>query len=387
MPRQNGYERNSMHIDDPESQDFLLNTQSQSNIQQQSNAKRRIEENAENRLTPKRVKPETLESNLLKCDPEKFFEIHKYIHQYNEDVLVKEYADLFLNNNNIMQPIIMKEEDIQECLKYDSISPCADKTYDSIIHLFLLYFQVFYFNHNVMQATNNNVHMINPITNFWIPQFQLLPMSILSKFTEIKQSFAILMQSTAAQGTDFTCELLLLRIIDTIIQDLRSRSETSILTEVVEYHFSIGYAKAKMEFKKNYGEKKIEWDKKSSKIRHSIPSWRKSSPNEQPKDLKSWMGRDISKRILEKKEKLHGVTVNQEFEKFLSEAVEAQEDSKQKQLHRNRKKFFKDFSKAKFDKNKNKQKEKSKNNNNSNNSKSSSSSSKTTKTSIPLKVN
>jgi len=140
------------------------------------------------------------------------------------------------------------------------------------------YFQLQYFQNNVVQATAEAKTMFNPKCDFFVPQFPLLPEKSLDDITRSKIAFVLLYQNSAVEGAQFTRELLLIRIIKDIRNFVNETSCKDVNTaDAIKHIFSLGYMRAKIEFNLQYKIKNIDWGKREDKVRHTIPFWRKQT--------------------------------------------------------------------------------------------------------------
>ena len=274
--------------------------------------KRKAEKVVENSGKKSKINIADISESLLIHDSEKLLCIHKFVKSYTTDVLVTEYVDLFLKNQVI--PILPDTSVIEEWLMKESAREAETEVLSKLTTNFISYLQIKYFQNNTMNATAQKVHMFNPKSDFWIPQFTLLPLQSLEEFTELKKTFAICLQTSACKATDFSLQLILLRNIELIVTN--SQSEDNLRDEI-EYNLAIAYTKAMMEFTKEFKPKIIDWTVKKSKIRNSLPKWRTDDSKKPPAEPFNVYAKKIEKRYADGAEKTRGSEVKTELDNFL----------------------------------------------------------------------
>jgi hypothetical protein len=242
--------------------------------------------------------------------------ISDYLDDYDSDILVKTYVDWLLEWKIL--PVVPEREELDEYIKMKPTSQLPYQCHDFILNNFMNYFQVRYFVNNVEKAKQHKVELFNPRLNFNIPQFQLLPQKKLTEVTDIKQWMIRRVQSAAREGSQFTGEFLLLRIIDNIFNNIRQGTTAD---GDFKHHFALHYLKAQLEFVKMYPIKKINWESKASKLIDTVPTWRKAEVQEIPTNYKNYYGRQLTERVKAKTEDLRSETVRADLDKFLEKGA------------------------------------------------------------------
>lgn len=275
-----------------------------------------------------------IRSDISECisliDSEKLLCIHSLISSYNEDILVKEYADTLIETK--MLPIALDPEDIDKWLTIRINTELDKELVISLIKNFLSYFQIKYFQNNTVNATKNKVHMFNPKVDFWIPQFTLLPKDALDSLNNLKRAFAIQYQGCAINGTDFSTQLLLLRNLKLINDYIKTECPDEPL-QFLQYYMAVAFTKAKKEFIHEFKPKVIEWTEKPSRIRDTMPSWRKDSTKPPPNEPFNRFAGRIEKRILDDKESLSYYEIKKENDNFMKQSYNEVRKVKSRIVH------------------------------------------------------
>jgi|SRR5690348_2270549 len=263
-----------------------------------------------------------IEQQIRKIDKKKELCILDFLDSYSSDVLVREYVTLLLKNK-VLPKIPENPEDYFHTKTNFDLSVEA---HDIIINNFMNYFQVDYFQNNVVDAMSRNLALFNPINNFWTPQFHLLPENTLNMITKIKEAYVAQIQNQSLEGSNFSKELILLRIIDRIFSELVGPNRNF---KFYSYQFCLHYMKAKCEFLKTYPIKSIDWDKKKTKIVHSKPKWRKEIPLAIPTKFNNHYAKSISVRIKNGQESFSFKDVMKDVENFQTMSKQSTSDQVQ----------------------------------------------------------
>ena len=261
---------------------------------------------------------------IEKLDPKKTLCIHGYVDEYENDAVVREYVDKLFAYPYIL-PQIPTEEHLLNTLNLKPNMHIDDHFYEFIIPAFMKYFSINYFQKNIMKATAASVSVLNPKIDLHIPDFALLPNKILCKITEAKAAVSIHIQNHCVDGTDFTKELRLVRIIYDIMTYISDSDAISTRDEKLAtfmHIFAIGYFKSKMEFQKEYPIKLIDFSQRDSKVRHIMPGWRNFDPQNPPQSFYCKYAYRILQRIYNEQEVFEGTRVRTEYGQFLTDGRE-----------------------------------------------------------------
>jgi hypothetical protein len=267
---------------------------------------------------------EEFEVLLNNLDKEKDLSIHKFLSDYDTDVLVKEYVDLLFKYNVL--PLIPNHDELEKVLSHTPTFELSSETYIALIKNFMSLFQSKYFQNNVLDASVNGIQLFNPIIKFSIPSFQFLPEKTLNEFTELKKSIAIRYQESAHNGSEFTSELFVLRNVNLIMEYIQVNVHDNVSEELVNqdflFYFASTYYKARTEFLSVFRVKSIDWTTRTGKVRHLIPKWRKDC-KPPPIEPFNFYAKKIEIRINEGKESFKGEIVQQKFKDFVTKAEES----------------------------------------------------------------
>ncbi|CAL8076711.1 unnamed protein product [Orchesella dallaii] len=170
------------------------------------------------------------------------------------------------------------------------------------------------FQNHVKQATENNITLFQPITNFFIPQYSRLPAKYFEQVKEYKTLTVLGMQRSAVIANKFTQELLLLECFKLLNDEVCLHYESETDSEsVTKYFFLTFFIAAKVNFFKTFNVKVIIWKNKTSKVHGSVAGWRKNN-SEPPKEVKSKYAEQLIKAVSQNKVKLDKITVMKDLE-------------------------------------------------------------------------
>lgn len=244
--------------------------------------------------------------------------ISSFINDYDSDPLVRDYVDKLLENPTI-KPVLPSIPEMKNALEFETTFLLSPDHLKFAVMNFMSYFQVKYFHNNMEKSTANNKAVLNPQSNLHIPQFGLVPERTLNLLTETKKAFSIHTQAHVVEGSEFTLELLLLKITHRIISALPAS-----LPDKME-HFYAFYAsaffRAQMEFKSQYKCKMIDWSERSDKCRHIQPSWRKGSEQIPPVSGYIHCANKIINKIENNQVDFTGSKVKADYEDFLNKGA------------------------------------------------------------------
>lgn len=209
---------------------------------------------------------------LSELDNEKTLGIWNFIDEIEEDSLVKQYYDLLFNAKWL--PKKPDTDDLRSLPSPDFILPV--ETQVETIHLLTSYFQCCNFNNHTTGATENNVALFNPHNNFNIPMYDHLPQKFFTEMVNLKQEYAISLQQKSITANQFTKELLLLQAFNKIFDLVKVRVDTRQLAlDFSMFFYTTFYLASKTNFAKKYKLRMINWNKRETKVRPSLPGWRK----------------------------------------------------------------------------------------------------------------
>jgi hypothetical protein len=208
---------------------------------------------------------------------------------------------------------------MREALKHNCEIEPPPSLFSEIITNFMSYFQLEYFHKNVADATLAKIALFNPSCNFHFPQFQLWPEFELNRVKEAKQAFANIIQGLSVKASKFQMELILIRIAKAILNFMTDYKVNESMKKIVfPKIFSIGYFIAKMEFSMVYPIKNVNWKERESKIRLTLPSWRKLNSPPPTKAYNNY-AYDISRKIAKGEVNFSGESVELEYSTFLGQ--------------------------------------------------------------------
>ncbi|CAL8083745.1 unnamed protein product [Orchesella dallaii] len=246
---------------------------------------------------------------LHDLDQNKELGIWKYLKYYETDKLVQEYL-------NLLASVKVRPGIVDNTKLCDLPVPDYDLTINSqteCLNNFFHYFQCRYFARNIKQATEKDICVANPLYRLMIPQFQTLPLGAHKEFFQIKQQFGVALQVSAILATVFNIELFLLRIFNEILTTVKQKTFSVSQRDLdFKYFFLTLYTSARVEFHKLYPVKEIDWSKRVTKARESVPKWRKES-TEPPKSTQNRYAQALIKRVTEGKQIISAAAALRDF--------------------------------------------------------------------------
>lgn len=299
----------------------------------QSNRKRKTT-NTENSI-PKRVKP-SIAQQLKSIDPEEELDIHDMLDQLSNDVLVEEYVNLLLKHK--IRPVLL-ETTIDEWLSSSKDIELQIEDFKDVFSDLFSHFQLKYFISNLKKAVQFESHVCNPLIDLRIPKFNLLPRRTLQLMTNLKMGFTTHYEKVSIIGASFSCQLILLRIIDSIMSQVNFKYPDTNQRKTFEGIFSILYRKARIEFIKEYKPKVINWEFRKSKVIHSEPKWRKNQ-EEPPTNSFNRFANNIFSGIANQQPILKGSVVESEVKDFLQGTIPASNHKTHNKRHQQYKSNF-----------------------------------------------
>jgi hypothetical protein len=276
---------------------------------------------------------------IIKIDPEKTLSIHEFLEYYRSDCLIREYLNICIELNAL--PFIPDEETLQKNLTFATDVSLPTEIYKEILNNYISSLQIRYFYNQTKDATASGVSLFNPSMNFYFPQFALYPSQVFKNITDIKQAFVIHIQKQAYDGSRFPFELLLLRNMKLIRNQLvQQQVPPDDLESVQKYFIAMTYLKAKMEIVREYNVKIIDWDSRNNKVKHTQPTWRTDSPNEVPETRPNFYAENIKKRLDDGKEIMQGTKTADDFKEFIQASksiISSAKNSKKPQNNKRKK--------------------------------------------------
>ncbi|MES2287675.1 MAG: hypothetical protein V4547_18410, partial [Bacteroidota bacterium] len=85
-------------------------------------------------------------------------------------------------------------------------------------------------------------------------------------------------QTSAVNGLAFTIELILLRTLNTINNEVKIKiADTNECVQIVQYFYLSFYNAARLNFHQKFNVKEIDWENKESKVKDLFPKWRRDN--------------------------------------------------------------------------------------------------------------
>ena len=224
---------------------------------------------------------EQIKIHLSKVDLEKKLSIHNLLKYYHKDPLVQEYVSILLKSN--LMPVILDESKREEILQ---ASPQIHLTNQELLPAminWMTYMQSTYFTNNIRKATANDIGLFNPKYSFSIPSFNLLPSYFHENIHLLKKDFVNSVQLQAIIGSEFLRELMILRIYNSILEALHKNTivNGNQLNDLVLFYTYLSHKCSQIEFMHKYNIKDINWAERTTKVKETLPGWRKN-PNGSP---------------------------------------------------------------------------------------------------------
>lgn len=245
--------------------------------------------------------------------------IYQYINMYHQDVMVKVFVDQVIEYKIL--PILPSCEILKEWLSHDNIPKISDSSMCLLVDNFMKYFRLKYFNNNISKATENGKAVFNPKNNFFIPEFNFLPLKCHQEMNEAKTKYVQEVQNASVRGTQFLIQTFVLRNIDIIMQFIVNTEKVELQSEkqrILEYTLATAYTTAKMAFAKEYQIKVIDWTSYESKGKDTLPKWRKETDNvEPPQPSTAHFSKPIIQAI-EKGNYKEGKALAKQYDEFLN---------------------------------------------------------------------
>lgn len=290
---------------------------------------------------PKFPNTESLKDQITAIDPTKSLAIYDFLDSINEDLLVQEYVEKFLGLKIL--PIEPSKEIIDNWIKRANTETVDLNYFKEAFTYFFSYFQLRYYLSNVSAACDTKKYLINPKIDLRIPQFNLLPSQTLLKFTNVKEACALHYQRYSLIGAKFSSQLILLRICDLIMKNVKENTTAAKEQLAFESIFALLYTKSKYEFIKEYRPKIIDWEQKESKVTHTLPAWRKIGAD--PPSLPFNKYAEASLHSLNDNMEIAANTVDSEFKNFLQNGLPGPPTTKHSSNNFHKRRSFKKFNK------------------------------------------
>ncbi len=216
-------------------------------------------------VVDKTIESETLKTRLLEIDPTSQCCAMEYLKDYSTDILVKEFIDAILETEIL--PCLPDQSQVDQYLQVEPLLELSSQIMQSLINNFMAIFQTKYFMNQVTDATIANVELINPKTDFWMPQYALLPMKIHDRFNNLKRKFSMNYQQNAVLGVKFARELMIARNFMLIQNEVKKLNiaDISEAHDQIMFQFVIAMTKSTVEFGLEYNTKNIDWEKRKTK--------------------------------------------------------------------------------------------------------------------------
>ncbi len=255
---------------------------------------------------------DSMESQLKSLDEDQSLSIWHFLSTFEKDKLVREYVEKI-----IITGFIPIEPDLDSLTDVDAPEYELPKGVQvNILNNFSTYFQKKNFSKNVQGAVDANHALFKPHDNFKVPHYHQLPLSVFEEVSEAKKRLAINMQNSYLSGVKFSMELLLLQSFVEINEFVKTMfNSEDIVTDHTKYFYITFFAKAKINFLRNFTIKKIDWSKreKESKVKPAYPDWRKKG-EKPPVNTKNFYCKDLCTRVVEGKEQISSSSVLREIE-------------------------------------------------------------------------
>jgi len=272
----------------------------------------------------------TIATKLIENDINKVLSIHQFNIQ-TDDPSVNEYLKL-LEQTNVL-PIIPHIEELKKAALHQPNVQLNNTSYIYLIRNFMSVFQAKYSQNNLQEATEREICVTNPQAKLSLPNFHLLPAETLTKFTKLRKSMGLQIQAAAQEGMEFNSELLILRNINHITDELKQLNDYS--TDNLSHFFSITYLKAECEFVKKFNIKCIDWNERKCKVSHAEPEWRKQKQKVVPQEAFNLYSREISNRIENNQESFDGNTVSSTYQDFINQGTLSSQRMREKGMKKN----------------------------------------------------
>jgi len=148
-------------------------------------------------------------------------------------------------------------------------------------------------------------------------------------FTKLKKNLSLLLQKAAHESAQFISELLLIKSVSLLHDELTTTVKKMDLKQAVQFQFELHYHKARMEFIRVFNIKNIDWEHFESNVLHIQPYWRKSD-QQMPDAIMNRYATKIKTRIHNSQESFDPTDITAEFQQFLADGEAAIQEMKRK---------------------------------------------------------
>jgi len=265
-------------------------------------------------------------------DPEEKLSVWKYIDRYTNDAVVRDYVDIILEFKEL--PTLPSQENLKQWLNLKVSFEIPNELKLTLTNNFLRYFQSKYFKNNMEGANAESKCVFNPKTNFWVPNFDLLPELALENLTDLKKDFVLNTQSQASTATLFVLDLMILRSIKCILSFIKYELKITDVNQIdmsFKYLLATSYQVGKNAFLLSKDIKCMDWKTYESKVKHTEPSWRRAEQPHLPSEKPCCFGNNFLQKLSSNTVEFSGTAALQTETKFLNGEIKFKPTQQDKQ--------------------------------------------------------
>jgi len=225
-------------------------------------------------------------------------EITKYVKHIDSDPIVSEIVHFIVENPTFL-PIAPDLKSMNKTLSFHPKVNLDNDTLKICMSNMFSYFEVCYFQNNLIKACEHDIALFSPTVGLHIPQFNVLAEFYFTRVTGIKQSMALQIQKITSETIKIQTELFFCRTLKAIIDDLSKKISTrdQIWEQHINHFLTVSYCKGKVEVFSVFPAKDIDWKTKQSKVRHTLPYWRKDNNGNTPEQTNNRFTQGIFRQI------------------------------------------------------------------------------------------